>query len=146
MTEGGLDVDVWECGGGCAIGDDLLENRDEVNDVGENGGNVTSSDVTDGLLDDWESVGDIGDALWVDVVEVEVLLVAGAIGNGLLDELDELGKVSDDLGEVSALEVIDELWDEVDELSDVVEALGDIVSLELWEGGSCAISSDLLEG
>jgi len=146
MTEGGLNVDVWEGGGGGAIGNDLLEKRDELNDVVKNGGDISGGDVVDGLLDEWEGAGDVSDALWGDVVEVEVFLAADTVGDGLLDEGDELGKIGEDLAEIAGFEVVDELWDEGNELGDVIKALGDVVSLEFWEGGGGAISNDLLEG
>jgi len=62
-----------------------------------------------------------------------------------LDELNELGEISDDLREVTRLHIVDDLWNEGDELVDVLEALGDIVSLEFWEGGGSTISGDLLD-
>jgi len=123
-----------------------LENADELHDVLEDGSDVSGGDVVDGLLDDWESVGDVSDALWGDTVEVEVVLVADAVRDGLLDELDEGGEVLDDLGEIAGLEIVNKLWDEDDELVDVLEALCHIVSLEFWEGGSGAVLGDLLEG
>lgn len=116
-----------------------------MHDVTEDGGDITSGDIVDGLLDDWESVGDVSNALWADIVVVKVVLVADAVSDGLLDEGNELGEIGDDLGEVAGLEVVEELWDEGNELVDVVQALSDVVSLEFWEGGGGAIGSDLLE-
>lgn len=145
MTKGGgFNEDGLEFGGG-AVGNNLLESRDELHDVTEDSRDITSSDVIDGLLDDWEGVGDVSNALWGDAVVVEVVLVADAVTDGLLDEGDELGEVTNDLGEITGLEIVEELWDEGDELVDVVEALCDVVSLEFWEGGSGAILSNLLE-
>jgi uncharacterized protein (DUF433 family) len=146
LTESGFnDDDVCEWVRGCAILDDLLEKADELDDVLENGGDITGSDVTDGLLDEWEGVGDVSDALWVNAVMVEVVLVANAIGNGLLDEGEQFGEISDDLGEITRLDIVDDLWDEADKLGDVIEALVNIVSLEFWESGSSTIFGDLLE-
>jgi len=94
-------MDGWEGGGGGAVLNDLGEGRDEFHNVTKDSGDITSGDVIDGLLDDWESVGDVSDALWADVVEVEVVLVAGAVSDGALDEGDELGEIGNDFAEVS---------------------------------------------
>jgi len=41
MAKGGLQIDFWEgCGSG-AIGNDFLEKSDELNDISENGSDVT---------------------------------------------------------------------------------------------------------
>jgi hypothetical protein len=93
MTEDGFNIDGWEFGGGSAIGNDLLESRDELHNVTEDGSDITRGNVVDGLLDDWEGISDVSNALWADVVVVKVVLVADAVRDSLLDEGDELGKI-----------------------------------------------------
>jgi len=72
-----------------------------LHNVRKDGSEITSSDVIDGLLDDWEGVGDVGDALWGDTVGLQNFLRGGAISDGLLDEGDQFGKVGHHLGEIT---------------------------------------------
>jgi len=97
-----------------------------LHNIGDDGLEVTSGDVVDGLLDVWEGRGDVRDALWGDTVALKDFLGVGAVADGLLDEADELGQISHNLVKITGGNVIDELWDEGDELVDVGEALCDI--------------------